>query len=229
MQVAIADLEQIGILRDLDQAQLKRLCDHSQIRSYRPQEIVFHEQDTLAPCLYILVSGLLHVTKLATTGKKTLLRTLRVEEIFAAPALVGNCIAPATIHAETNSKVLMIERLAFMEVIRQTPEVALMILAIYNQRLQEMHTLVHELTCERAVVRLIRLIQQQAVQYGTKQNEQGHSFLNEQLPYAQMACRVGITYEECIRLIRGLKPIITYQKGGKICITDWQALESICQ
>jgi len=73
----------------------------------------------------------------ATTGKETILRTLPAGEIFAAPALLGDGIT-ATVTAECDSQILTVERDALLEAIRQTPEIALRMLMVFNSRLQPM-------------------------------------------------------------------------------------------
>ena len=51
--------------------------------------------------------------------------------------------------------------------------------------------------------------------------------LSINLPYYQIACSIGITYEECVRLFKKLKGILIYQRGGKIIVQDWKKLESV--
>ncbi|WP_333298872.1 cyclic nucleotide-binding domain-containing protein [Microcoleus sp. M2_C6] len=69
-----------------------------------------------------------------------MLGTLFQGDIFAAPALLGNGIAPATVTAETDVEVLTTEREVLLAAIRENPEIALRILAVFNQRLQQLHS-----------------------------------------------------------------------------------------
>ena len=114
------------------------------------------------------MSGSRRVAKTATAGKETILGTLFQGDIFAAPALLGNGIAPATVTAETEVQVLTTEREFLLAAIRENPEIALRILAVFNQRLQQLHDTVHGLVSERAIVRLARFIHYFAVEQGTK-------------------------------------------------------------
>ncbi|NJM90184.1 MAG: Crp/Fnr family transcriptional regulator [Hydrococcus sp. RU_2_2] len=99
-------------------------------------------------------------------------------------------------------------------------------LEVFNQRLQQLHDTIHGLISERAIVRLIRLIQYYASHYGTEMTLDGE-YLKVKLPYYQMARSVGITYEECVRLMKTLKSAIAYQRGGKIRIENWDELDEI--
>ncbi len=226
MKATIEQLAQISLFAALSTEDLERLQPHTQIQRYRREEIIFHEGDPLPAKLHVLFSGVLQVQKSAATGKETILRTLRAGEIFAAPALFGNEQAPATVLAVEDCQVLTIAKGTLLDRIEQTPELALRLLVVFNQRLQELHSMVHGLVSERAVVRLARLIQYSAWQHGTKLTAAGEQ-LRIELPYYQMARSIGITYEECARLMKGLQATLQYGRGGKIIILDRDSLEAI--
>jgi len=226
MQATVEQLSQILVFGDLASLELERLQPHTQVQGYSKGEIVMHEGDRLPTKLYALLSGGLQITKIATTGKETILRTLPPGEIFAAPALLGNGIAPATVTAESDSMIVMVKRDALLEAIQQTPEIALRMLMVFNSRLQQLHDTVHGLVSERAIVRLARLIQYSATRYGTESSQAGES-LKSQLSYYQMARSIGITYEECVRLFKSIQSVVAYSRGGKIIVLNWEKLEAI--
>ncbi|MES1023001.1 Crp/Fnr family transcriptional regulator [Gloeocapsa sp. BRSZ] len=227
MQASIEQISQVSVLAGLETPDKLKLQPHTQVRQYLQGEIVFHEGDRLPAKLYALIDGALQVTKTATTGKETILRALRAGEIFAAPALLGNGIAPATVTAETDCQILTVERDALLSAIQQNPDVALQMLMVFNSRLQQLHETVHGLVSERAIVRLARLIHYSAIEYGTKSTKDGE-FLHIKLPYYRIARSIGITYEECVRLIKSLN-CLAYYRGGKIAILDMEKLEAIAR
>lgn len=226
MQATTEELSQILVFSALELPELERLQLHTTIKDYQQGEIVMQEGDRLPTKLYTLLSGSLRITKTAATGKETILRTLLAGEIFAAPALFGNGIAPATVTAESNSRILTLERDALLEAIRQTPEIALRMLDVFNQRLQLLHDTVHGLVSERAIVRLAQFIEYFASRYGTEPTPAGKR-LKVQLSYYQIARSIGITYEECVRLFKSIKPVVEYSRGGKITVVDEEALNAI--
>lgn len=178
--------------------------------------------------LFAVVSGRIEVKKTASTGKETILRTLPAGELFAAPALLGNGSSPATVVAQQDCQILTIERTALLTLIQNTPEVALLLIAVLTERLQLLHQAVHGLVSERALVRLVQYIQQAAIAEGTDVTEQG-VLLRSRLPYYQIARSIGITYEECVRLFKQIKAIFTYHRGGKILVLDQVKLDAIAQ
>ncbi|MEM7062467.1 MAG: Crp/Fnr family transcriptional regulator [Cyanobacteria bacterium P01_B01_bin.77] len=226
MKATIAQLSQLSLFAALSLEHLEQLQPHTQLQLYRYKETVLYEGDSLPIRLHILFSGVLQVQKSSTTGKETILRTLRSGDIFAAPALFGDAKAPATVLAMEDCQVLTISKSTLLDIIQQTPEVALQLLVVFNQRLQRLHAMVHGLVSERAVVRLARLIQYSAWQHGTDLTDAGEQ-LRIKLPYYQMARNIGITYEECARLMKGLDNLLQYGRGGKIVILDSAGLDAI--
>jgi CRP/FNR family transcriptional regulator, cyclic AMP receptor protein len=226
MQATLEQLAQISVFANLTASEWVDLQPHTRIQPYSQGEIVMHERDLLPPQLYALLSGALQVTKTAFTGKETILRTLATGEIFAAPALLGDGIAPATVTALKDSQVLTIDRDALLTAIQRNPQIALKIMVVFNQRLQQLHEVVHGLVSERAIVRLARLIQYAALEQGTEQNAEG-TCLRVPMLYYQIARSIGITYEECVRLFKQLHEVVSYRRGGKIAILDWEGLEAI--
>jgi CRP-like cAMP-binding protein len=228
MQVTMKQLQQIPLFSGLAFDQLAQLQAHAVVKHYLPGEIILHEGDRLPAQLFTVLSGRIGVKKTASTGKETILRTLPAGELFAAPALLGNGSAPATVVAEQDCQILTIERTALLEMIQNAPDLALQIIAVLTERLQHLHQVVHGLASERALVRLAQFIQQAASAEGTDVTQQG-ALLRSPLPYYQIARSIGITYEECVRLFKQLQAIVHYSRGGKILILDQGKLEAIAQ
>ncbi|MEH2041124.1 MULTISPECIES: Crp/Fnr family transcriptional regulator [unclassified Nostoc] len=226
MQASLEQLSQIIVFAGLKTAEKIGLQAYTQVQGYRQGEIILHEGDRLPAKLYAVVSGSIQVTKTATTGKETILRALAAGEIFAAPALLGNGISPATVTAESDCEILTVERDALLKAIGENPEIALRMLMVFNSRIQQLHETVHGLVSERAIVRLARLIQYFAAESGTESSPQGE-YLKIKLSYYRMARSSGITYEECVRLIKSLKSVIAYRRGGTITILDVEKLDAI--
>ena len=226
MKATIEQLTQIPLFSACHANNLERLQPHTQIFFYQQGEIVVHEGDPLPEKLYILFVGELYVKKNASTGKETILRSLQSGDIFAAPALFGNKTAPATILAIENSQILTIQKGPLLEAIHHTPELSLRLLVVFNERLQQLHNMVHGLISERALVRLARLIQYTAWNHGTEILVTGER-LRVKLPYYQMARSIGITYEECARLMKALQQEVRYERGGKIIILNREGLEAV--
>ncbi|MFN6483499.1 MULTISPECIES: Crp/Fnr family transcriptional regulator [unclassified Nostoc] len=226
MQASLEQLSQIIVFAGLETVEKLSLQPYTQVQRHRKGEIILHEGDRLPAKLYAVVSGSIQVTKTATTGKETILRALAAGEIFAAPGLLGNGISPATVTAESDCEILTLERDILLKAIQENPEIALRMLMVFNSRIQQLHETVHGLVSERAIVRLARLIKYFAAESGTESTSQGEC-LKVKLSYYRMARSSGITYEECVRLIKSLKSVIAYHRGGIITILNADKLAAI--
>jgi len=225
MQVTTDQLQQISIFAGLESEELAQIQLHAAVKTYVRGEIILHEGDRLPSKLFAVLQGIIQVKKTATTGKETILRTLSTGELFAAPALFGDGISPATVTAEQDCQILMVERLALLELIGQSPEVALRMIAVLTERLGHLHSTVHGLVSERAIVRLAQMIQTAVKEQGTEITESGIC-LKPRLSYYQMARSIGITYEECVRLFKQMPTVVSYRRG-KIMLLDTQQLAVI--
>ncbi|MBD2438821.1 Crp/Fnr family transcriptional regulator [Nostoc sp. FACHB-110] len=228
MQVTVEQLKQIPLLSGLELQQLLALQAHAKVKQYLPREIILHEGDSLASQLFAVLSGRIEIKKIAATGKETILRTLPAGEIFAATALLENGIAPATVVAQQDCQILMVERAALLALIHETPEVALLLIAVLTERLQQLHQTVHGLVSERAIVRLAQYLKLSALTEGTDVTQQGE-LLRVRLPYYQIARSIGITYEECVRLFKQIQSSVCYRRGGKILLLDRAKLDALAQ
>ncbi|WP_019507281.1 Crp/Fnr family transcriptional regulator [Pleurocapsa sp. PCC 7319] len=223
---SIAQLKQISIFKDLVSTQLESLIPYSCVREYQSDEIVMQEGDHIPQQLHALITGRLEIKKIADSGKETVVRLIPAGELFAAPAIFGNGLSPATVICQVESQILTINREALLKAISHSPEISLRILEVFNQRLQQLHNTVHGLISERAIMRLVRLIEYYRDRYGTHTTKEGDC-LNLKLPYYQIARSIGITYEECVRLFKKLPGTVIYRRGGTIIIRDWGKLEEV--
>lgn len=222
------ELQQIAIFSRLQPNQLAQLQPHTSVKHYLRGEMIVYEGDRLPAKLFAVISGVIQIKRTASTGKETILRTLPEGELFAATALFGNGIAPATVVAEQDCQILTVDRAALLAMIQQTPELALEIMAVLTERLQQLHNTVHGLVSERAIVRLAQFIQTAALEGGIEATDKGLC-LRSPLPYYQIARSIGITYEECVRLIKQMQSSISYRRGGKILLLNSEKLDEIAQ
>lgn len=222
-----SQLQKIAIFQALDAFQIQVLLPFSYWQEYQPGEIIMGEGENIPSKLYCLIAGLLEIKKASTiTGKEAVIRLISDGELFAASAIFGNGVAPATVVCLTPSHVLTIEREALLAVIAQVPEISLNILSVYNERLQQLHNTVQGLITEKPIIRLVQLLQYYQNYHGVC-SLKGEDFLNISLNYDQMSRSIGVSYEECVRLFKQLKGVVTYRRGGKIVIQDRQKLANL--
>ncbi len=225
MQVTTEHLRQLSIFTGLKLEELVQIQLQAAVKAYLQGEIILHEGDRLPAKLFAVLQGIVQVKKTASTGKETILRTLSTGDLFAAPALFGDGISPATVIAEQDCQILMVERQALLDLIQQSPEVALRMITVLTDRLQHLHSTVHGLVSERAIVRLAQMVQTAAREQGTETID-NNIYLKTRLSYYQIARSIGITYEECVRLFKQIPTVVSYRRG-KIMLLDLQQLDAV--
>ena len=221
-------LHDLDFFRGLDATELDELDRRSRCRHVAAGDILFREGETLAPKLRFVCRGQLQIHKSASTGKETIVRLIRPGEVFAVAALFDQRRAPATVTASEASTILEITLEDFQAHLTAHPLLAIKLLAAFAVRLKDLQETLHSVISERARTRLAALILHTLDRGGGTPVPHGGIRLKTRLPHAVMSRMVGITYEECVRLVGewSREPaILHYQRGGILTLLDRAALE----
>lgn len=221
-------LHELDFFKGLAAQELRELEERSSCRTYAAGEVLFHEKEPLAAKLRFVCSGQLQIHKSAASGKETIVRLIRPGEVFAVAALFDRKLAPATVTATVETVVLEIGLEDFQAHLTRYPMMAIKLLATFAQRLKDLQETLHTVASERARARLAALILRTLDRGGGSPQADGSVRLKTRLPHAVMSRMVGITYEECVRLIREWShepAILQYQRGGILTLRDRDALE----
>ncbi len=223
------DLTQLDFFKGLDESELRHLAENARVRDFHTGHVLFHEAEPLEPTLRILMSGGLEIRKSASNGKETVVRLIRPNEIFAVAALFDRKVAPATVVASEKSQVLEIHLESIQAHLAENPGIAMKLLVAFAQRLRETQDALHAVVSERAKTRLAALLLRMLDREGGTRSPEGIT-LKTKLPHGTLSRMVGITYEECVRLIREWchdPAILRYERGGVITVRDRKGLEAL--
>jgi CRP-like cAMP-binding protein len=221
-------LHELEFFKGLGAQELRELDERSSCRTYKAGEVLFYEREPLAPKLRFVCSGQLQIHKSAASGKETIVRIIRPGEVFAVAALFEKKLAPATVTATVDTSVLEIALEDFQSHLTRYPLITIKLLAAFAQRLKDLQETLHTVASERARTRLAALLLRTLERGGGTPAGEGAVRLKTRLPHAVMSRMVGITYEECVRLIgewSHAPAILSYQRGGIITLLDREALE----
>lgn len=223
--VALEVIKALSFFAGLDEAHVEALARISTLRGYERGACVFHEGEALPPYFLVLVSGSLQIVKLAASGKESVIRLIPPGEPFAWAALLSSRIAPASARAMGPLRVLHIPHDDLVALLTAQPRLSLRLVALYGQRLHDLHEQLHAVISERARTRIARLILRFMAREGVA--------LSTALPHQVLARMAGITYEECVRIIgewgHGREPLLEYGRGGRIVVCDAAALEALAE
>jgi CRP-like cAMP-binding protein len=223
--VALDAITAMPLFKGLDDVQVQALARISSLRIYERGACVFHEGEPLPPYFLVLATGTLQIVKLAACGKETVIRLIPPGEPFAWAAQLASGMAPASARAMTRLRVLQLPREELGALLAARPTLALRLLALYGQRLHDLHEQLHAVVSERARTRVARLILRFAAREGPA--------LHTALPHQVLARMAGITYEECVRIVgewaNAPQPLLTYARGGQIVVHDPAALQALAE
>jgi CRP-like cAMP-binding protein len=215
----------LPIFSALGEPGIGSLARMATLRSYERGACVFHEGEVLPPFFTVLVTGSLQIVKQAACGKETVIRLIPKGEPFAWAALLASGVAPASARVMEASRVLYLPREELMGLMTAEPRLALRLVALYGERLHDLHEQLHAVISERARTRIARLILRFMAREGPR--------LQTALAHQVLARMAGITYEECVRIIgewsHAASPLLDYGRGGRIVVRDAVALEALAE
>lgn len=133
----IASLRQSRMFADLSSENLEAVAEVCSVRSLEKGEMLFREGDK-AEGFYVLQTGAISVFKITPDGREQIICVFRPPESFAEVTLATLEAYPANGVALENSKVIVIQRAGFRDLICRKPELSLHMLASMSLHLKHL-------------------------------------------------------------------------------------------
>ncbi|MFH1034887.1 MAG: Npt1/Npt2 family nucleotide transporter [Pseudomonadota bacterium] len=141
-------LKGMEMLAGLSVSELAAVAAVSEEVSVAPGEVIIGEGE-IGDSMYFVVAGRAQVSKIAEAGCQIELATLTPGEYFGEMALFDNLERSATVKALETTKLLMLHRREFNEVVREYPQVALQICTDLSRRVRTLQGKIQALqACE---------------------------------------------------------------------------------
>ncbi len=217
------DLNRIPLFEGLPENQLTDLGSIAVTKTFKRGNVIFNENE---PGLgfYVVTSGKVKIFKLSSEGKEQILHIFGAGEPFGeAPVFEGKRF-PAHAMALEDSEVLYFPRVAFIDLVKRNPSLALSMLAVLSKRLRRFAALVEDLSLREVPARLAAHLVFMSENTGSK-NE-----LSLDISKTQLAGLLGTIPETLSRVLTKIakKGLIDIQ-GPNIRILDRQALVDLAQ
>ncbi len=135
-------LSKVPFFQALEPSRLKLLAFTSDMVNFQHGEIIFKAGDP-ADCAYVIMEG--EVEILSVVDEESVVSVLQLNQIFGELALLNDEPRSATLRAKGELKVMKISESLFMELIRESPKLALNVLRQLSQKLADSHLQVEEL------------------------------------------------------------------------------------
>ena len=221
-----AVLKRVALFADLSEKELAFLAEHSSLRHFAANELIFSEGD---PCsgLFIIQSGAVKIFKTAASGREQILGVERAGNTIAELPVFDGGTYPASTLAVEESDLLFIRKEDFRALCLQHPEVALKVLKVVGKRLRGLVGIIEELSFTTVRQRLIAYLLRLAGRIpGAKKD------IDLALPvtHQELAAELGTVRELVSRNLGRLQAegLIKIQ-ARSIQIPDLAALRSACE
>ena len=135
-------LSKVPFFQALEPSRLKLLAFTSDMVNFQHGEIIFKAGDP-ADCAYVIMEG--EVEILSVVDEESVVSVLQLNQIFGELALLNDEPRSATLRAKGELKVMKISESLFMELIRESPKLALNVLRQLSQKLADSHLQVEKL------------------------------------------------------------------------------------
>jgi CRP-like cAMP-binding protein len=145
------------LLRGWPADAIKMLLDRARIVALDKGRVLFSKGDRgTSACL--VLEGSLRITTPAADGREVLLALIGAGEIVGEIAMLDGQQRTATVTAETDCRIMILERRDVLETIRRHPEVAMRLLEVLCGRLRRTTRQVEELSFLPLPARLARTL-----------------------------------------------------------------------
>lgn len=203
----------------LNETEIRAIAEIGLVRHCRKKDLLFVEGDS-AHGFYVVISGQLKLYKLSATGIEYIIHIISSGETFGEAAAFNLGHFPAFCSTLSKSVLFYIPVARFVELVKDSPSLALSIIASLSSRLREFNQTIADLTFADVTSRLARYL---------LENVKNNNTVKLTIRKNVLASRLGTASETLSRCIAELKRkrIIVETSANTIQIIDQDNLEKI--
>jgi len=150
----IGTLRQTKLFADLSREDIEAVADACTIKSLEKDEMLFREGDK-AEGFYVLQTGAISVFKITPDGREQIICVFRPPESFAEVTLATIEAYPANAVALEASRLVLVRRAPFRELVQRKPELALQMLGSMSLHLKHLVQTVQDIKGRQIEGRLV--------------------------------------------------------------------------
>jgi CRP/FNR family transcriptional regulator len=192
-------------------------------RVFKRGETIFSEGDE-GNGFHVIVSGRVKIFKLSVEGKEQILHIFGPGEPIGEVSVFTGQRFPANAEALEESRTIFFTRVAFVELIKRNPSLAMNMLAILSRRLRKFTQLVEDLSLKEVPGRLAAYLL-----YLSERNK-GSNNLELDIAKGQLASLLGTIPETLSRILAKMtRQGLIHLDGPQISIVDREGLEALAE
>jgi CRP-like cAMP-binding protein len=216
MGIQIEFIKTLPYFAGLDDAVLNAIGKYIFEKKAERGEILSFEGEP-SDILYFVADGAVKVFKTSADGKEQIYHIIRPGESFNDVPVLGGGLSPVS--AEAMGPVLLkgIKKKDLEAIIRENPPVALNVIHVLSERVQELISLVEDFSFRHVTGRVAKML----LEYADSNISEGR-----RLTQQEMAGMIGTAREMVGRSLKSLEDDgVIRMERNRIIVTDQQALE----
>ena len=220
-------LRRVPLFASLPDEQLQSLNRHVVVQTCGKGETLFQENQP-GRTLYAVLSGAVNIERLTPDGGLVHIAKRGEGEVFGEMALIDGRPRMADAVTAERSVLLVLERDALMRCIRESPEVALGIMAYLADRLRQAGDRLENTQTLNVIGRLCARLLELSQAHGVT-DPNGGLRLSTKVSQQNLAEQIGTTRESVNRALSELAKMRAIRKDGRtIVIADEAKLRRYC-
>ena len=213
-------ITRIAVFRGLKPETVEHIIAPATAVMLSPQDCLFRQGDP-ATAFFITINGWVKLYRITQAGEETVIHTLTKGDSFAeAVAFTGNRY-PATAEAVSEARVVRIPADHIVRCIRESPDIALAMIASTSQHLHHLVQQVEQLKAQSGVQRVAEFLASLAP------GNQGPCVIA--LPYDKVliAARLGLKPESLSRAFAKLRSVGVVVHASHVAVNDVAKLRQL--
>lgn len=194
-------LRKVPLFAGLSDEDLQKLERVSIRKTYPKENVIFFEEDE-GDSLFIIVSGRVKVTKISGDGKEIILAILGDGEFFGDMSLLDSERRSATVIALDETEVCTMRRREFLDLLHDSPMLAVKLLEVLSRRLREANRKIGNLALLDVYGRLARILMDFARLEGRRLDDNRIAFRRP--THQAIANMIGTSRETVTRTLNDL-------------------------
>lgn len=214
----------LSTLRRSHLSEVYRLAREVEIKARQP---VFAKRED-AEGMFVVLSGRVKIFSHSAGKKRKTFAYLKSGEFFGEMALVEGVTRTASAQAVETSRLLLIRKRDFQNLLQREPKLCLYLLRTVCERLRQANEAIEGMLFRNVLGRVAKAMMDLARTSGKAQN--GGFILKDRYTQQELADVVGTTREPFTRAMASLKRagLISVAKDGRYIIPDARKLAGLC-
>ncbi len=215
-------LKPLPIFRSLGDADLRRLATMARLHVYAPDEVLFR-QGAAADAFFVVIEGAVRVVLGGTDGREQILHVFGPGQLVGEVPVFRNLDYPASGIGTGMVRAMQIPRAGFLQMLRDSPDIALAMLAAVCERLRVFVALVDGLQLKDGTARLADYLLR-------LRREPGGAEVVLPVAKATLAAQLGMVPETLSRRLRTLQSEgLIHVRGRRMSLRDESGLRALAE